>query len=187
MKKILLLILILFISSSSFSQTKEETTEWLNQNLSYYNEYSFFVPDMTQIIFNESFSTSIVDGFMQVTYMDIKKGTNFTYFIVELKSLKYIKIKNGEFVNYTFLGSKKKEFIGEELIFEGDYIYYTNDSRLAYEVLNRLKRPGRNAFSVKVKSNDIKVLQENLSERIVKAFTHLVNLYGGSIVSNSLF
>ena len=178
---------LIFSQLNLNSQTKEETTEWLNQNLDYYDKYALFVPDMSQIIFNESFSTVIRNGFMLITYMDIQRKSGFSYFIVDLKFLKYIKVKNGEFVNYIFLGSRRKEFVGEELEFEGDYIFYTNDSKQAFNVFNGLERPSRNAFSVKIKSNNIKVYEEKLSDRIVKAFNHLVNLYGGKIVSKDLF
>jgi hypothetical protein len=181
-----LIILFLFLSVSVSSQSKQETTEWLNQNLNYYDKYSLFTPDMSQLIFNESYMTTIYNGMMQIWYFDLKNNTN-RYFIIDLKDLKYVKVEAGEFVNYFFLGSKRKEFVGEKLVFEGDYIFTTTDSKIAHQVYTKSIRPSSNAFSVFLKSNNILVYQEKLSDRIVKAFSHLVSLYGGNLVSKDLF
>ena len=186
MKKIFFLFFTIVIFSDTYSQSKEETTEWLNQNLDYYDKYSLFTPDMSQLIFDESYMTSIYNGMMQIWYIDSKNNSN-RYFIIDLKDLKYVKVESGEFINYFFLGSKRKEFVGEKIIFEGDYIFTTTDSKIAHQVYTKSIRPSSNAFSVFVKSNNIIVYQEKLSDRIVKAFNHLVSLYGGKLVSKDLF
>jgi hypothetical protein len=186
MKKIIIFSAIIISHFLSYSQSKEETTEWLNQNLGYYDKYAFFNPDMSKIFFNESYITAIRNGMMLIWFIDIKAQSN-KYFVVDLKDLKYVKVEPGEFVNYIFLGRKITEFVGEKLTFEGDYIFTTTDSNVANQVYSKSIRPPSNTSNAFVKSNNIIVYQQKLSDRIVKAFSHLVNLYGGKLVSKDLF
>jgi hypothetical protein len=38
-----------------------------------------------------------------------------------------------------------------------------------------------------IQSNDDRIIEKNMPNRIIKAFEHLVKLYGGNMVSDSLF
>jgi hypothetical protein len=173
-----------------YSQSKKETIIWLEQNLKFYNDYSLYNSDHSKKLFSESNTFILNDDFILINKWNIRDSIfeNY-YYILELKSLTFINNKKGYFVEYHLepYGSMWKEFVGEELTFNGDYIYGTKDKKLAYSIFFGYKKPSKNLSTITIKASDNKIFEKNLSERILKAFAHLVDLCGGKMVVKDLF
>jgi hypothetical protein len=106
------------------------------------------------------------------------------YYVIDIKSIKNVKRFSGPTMNYDFnFGSR----IDEELWITANYVFKTKDIKTIQKIKSDNILPPSNDVMVVIKSNDNRIIENNIPNRIIKAFEHLVKLYGGNMVSDSLF
>ena len=189
MKKYCSFLIIVLMSSHSFGQSEYETKEWINNNLyEHYNEYAIHNRVDMSLFQCFEYLPYIYNKILYIEVLNCKPS-NFgerIYYIIDVKSIKNIKRFSGPTVNYNYeidYGTK----IDEQLIFTADYVYKTKDKDLYQKIKSTNVLPPSNDFMFYLKSNDNRIVEKNMPDRIIKAFGHLVKLYGGNMISDSLF
>lgn len=185
--KIYILIILILFSNHSFGQSEYETKEWINNNLmEYYNDFGI----------NNRVDMSVIQCYYYTPYIYNKllyievsncKLTNIgevIYYIIDVKTIKNIKRFSGPTIKYDYnFGTK----IDEQLWFTADYIFKTKDKSIYEKIKSNNILPPSNDVMFILKSNDERIIENNIPKRLIKAFEHLVKLYGGNMISDNLF
>jgi hypothetical protein len=187
MKKYFLFLLVIFFTNSSYSQTEYETKEWINNNLSeYYGDYGISNRVDMSVVQCYTYSPYIYNKILYIEVYNCKP-TNFgewMYYIIDVKTLKNIKRFSGPTITYDYnFGTK----IDEQLWFTADYIFKTKDRKIYEKIKSDNVLPPSNDVMFILKSNDDRIIEKNIPNRMIKAFEHLVKLYGGNMISDNLF
>lgn len=180
MKKSILTLIIILFTKVCFSQTIEETKEYIILKMKNVNtEYSIFSNQKTTIYFE------FYKNFLLIK--DIyNKNNDFNGFKYRIIDLKKIKSFNFDKNTYQILG---KTFIEKYIVIDlgEDFPYcieknteanFIIDSKSEFE-LYQLHYNCPNPIRIKYESTDL----EN-EQKITKAFKHLVKLYGGKIIDD---
>lgn len=157
MKRILFSLLIL--TSLSYGQTKQETQDWIKEKINYYS----YSDDHT--VFNDYTVSYEDENMILKNNLKSKIGgitqTMVLTYIIPIKDLNKIRFENkGENV-WLYLKTKSGNTIRTKADFESDY-NLTNSVEILLE----------SSFS-----------QNDMQNRMNKAFINLIKLYGGQITT----
>jgi len=189
MKKYFLFLLLMFLTNTTYSQTEYETKEWINNNLlEYYTEYGISNRVDMSVIQCYHYTPYIYNKILYIEVYNCKLTNigEWMYYIIDVKTIRNIKRFSGPTINYNYdfdFGIK----IDEQLWFTADYIFKTKDRKIYEKIKSDNVLPPSNDIMFFLKSNDDRIIEKNRPNRIIKAFEHLVKLYGGNVVSDSLF
>lgn len=153
--KKLALILLCYISFLSNSQTKQETQDWLKEKIKLYGYNSY---DGVQ----HNYSVSFIDNNLVISNNWALDG----YFFLETMQIpiKKIKIRFEEKTNTIWM------------------IISTNDGSNSIKTVNETETTFKTEYTV-IFDKSIKL--EDLPNRLVKSFNHLITLYGGTVVKEA--
>jgi hypothetical protein len=157
-----LFIVFLLLINTCYAQTKEETQEWISEKINYYS-YSDDVKvfhnytityDESNMIIKSNCRTVIGNGSGTGTGADRLDSTSDIIYYVPIKDLYKIRFESKLFNVWLYLKTK------------------TNSIKVNNEVTNHVEiLLGRS------------VLQDDMTNRMDKAFTNLIKLYGGSFAA----
>jgi len=159
--KNLLIVFLLFINTC-YAQTKEETQEWISEKINYYS-YSDDVKvfhnytityDESNMIIKSNCRTVIGNGSGTGTEADRLDSTSDIIYFVPIKDLHKIRFESKAFNVWLYLKTKSNSIKVDKVIKE-----MTNHVEILLER---------------------SILQDDMTNRMDKAFTNLIKLYGGS-------
>lgn len=158
MKKILVVVFTL-VSSFSYSQSKEDTSDWIEQNLNYYGLEKSISPDT-------DYRIQIKDGYFYMDFCDSSFGyCIYIYSRFPLNKIKYIEFEkqkftdDGRFVDLTFTTFPNS-------------IERKTDKALDYKIA-----PSMTEDNIRL---SIEITKDGMQPRMEKALLHLVKLYSGN-------
>jgi hypothetical protein len=187
MKRYILFLLLILFSNNSYSQSVSETKDWIGNNMVEYY-YQFGINnriDMSVVQCNYYMTYFYKDLlYVEISNCDPKKVNEIIYYVIDIKTIRNIKRFSGPTMDYDFnFGSR----IDEQLWITANYVFKTKDKNIYAKIKSDNILPPSNDVMVVIKSNDNRILENNIPNRIIKAFEHLVKLYGGNMTSDSLF
>ena len=156
--KNLLIVFLIFINTC-YAQTKEETQEWISEKINYYS-YSDDVKvfhnytityDESNMIIKSNCKTETGMGSGTGTGADKLDSTSDIIYYVPIKDLFKIRFESKAFNVWLYLKTK------------------TNSIKVNNEVTNHVE--------ILLERS---ILQDDMTNRMDKAFTNLIRLYGGS-------
>lgn len=170
--RLLICAMTLLFSFISFGQTLKETQDWIKEKIELYPQSN--LTDDSKAIYEYEYTVNFDESNMiissQVTYYTVLDINPKEEMIIPLKNLMGITFTEKEtmnWLNFRIRGNskditiKKLPYISKGRIIRDEEIEYVSNSQI---FLN-------------TSIND-----DNLKPRLVKAFTHLVKLYGGKVV-----
>ena len=194
MKKVALLTsFFVFSTIISFCQDIEQTSHWLdNQLFKYYssNRYGY---NLSTKLFQQCESNRImfIDKYLLIETTNCKDLNNqkSKYYLLDIKSIKSIRITDGTVIHTNPLYSNDPDYlVGEGLEINCDNIIFPKGLDEASKIAHgEIEKPYSISFSVNIHTSNTDVLENNIRNRIIKAFDHLVSLYGGKTANDNLF
>ncbi len=156
MKKIISLLLV-SISFTLHGQTKEETQQWIKEKIELYS-YSDDIEIFNKYIVQFSEGNLIITNYMDNHIGGINTKFTWTYWI-PIKELAMIRFEENQYNVWMYLKIKNgKKSIKSKVDFENQFEYYDKvEIYLEKDMMN-----------------------DNLTNRMTKAFNHLIKLYGGA-------
>ncbi len=148
--KNLLIVFLIFINTC-YAQTKEETQEWISEKINYYS-YSDDVKVFHNYTITFDESNMIIKSNCKIgTGTDSLNTTSDIFYYVPIKDLFKIRFESKAFNVWLYLKTK------------------TNSIKVNNEVTNHVE--------ILLERS---ILQDDMTNRMDKAFTNLIRLYGGS-------
>ena len=180
MKKNVLILIIILFAKVCFSQTMEETKEYIILKMKNVNTEYSIIPNQKTFVYFEFYKNFLL---VKEVYNINNEYGGFKYRIVNLKNIKSFNFENDkwEFKDKSFNYKTIVIDLGEEypLCLEKNIdAIQTIVTKSEYE-LYKLHFSCSNPIRIKYQSNDI----EN-EIKTTKAFKHLVKLYGGKIIDD---
>ena len=157
--KSIITLLLLGISISTFSQTKKETEDWISEKIelySYSNEYDIF---NSYIITYDEDNMIVKNNFKSITNgYETKFTLSYSIPIKEMSKIRFEEKGSNVWLILKIKGGAKS--IKKSVDTESGY-NYTNEIEIILE-----------------KS----INDDNLKNRLTKAFNHLVKVHGGKVI-----
>jgi hypothetical protein len=174
MKKSLLILIIILFTNVCFSQTIEETKEFISLKLFDLNTEESFEFHKQYLLIKEVHQKIDSNG-------KVNNDNEYRYTIIELKKIKSIK-----FDEYTAeIGGGKYTFKRIVIIIGDGFPICLEKNKDPYNLinskidLNKLRNKCSNPQRIIYKNSNVESEQ-----KIIKAFKHLVKLYGGKIIDD---
>lgn len=192
LKKVFIISFFL-VSTTSFSQDIEQTKNWLDNQLTEYyshDRYGFNLSNNTFIhcehrmfLFSEKFLIIEVTNCKDISHQTTK------YYLLEYKNIKSIRVNKGSLIHNNPLYSNEGDYlIGESLEINCDNICSPKDLVEAGKIeRGEIVRPEGYRYTIFVNTSNTDILENNMRNRILKAFNHLVELCGGKTANDNLF
>lgn len=196
MKNATILILLILFYNVTYSQSIEDTKEWLNHQLNEKYESNVIYDTISDINHKEvtyeqmlnkykplkceEFYYFFTNKFLTINVSNCLNGGEYKYsiYIIDLSKVTYVKADN----------EKKNIEIFSKYIYSKKN---TNDYDAFYflDIANGKFKPKvfGDSFSFKISSDNNDILKENLNDRVTKALIHLSKMYGSKVTDENLF
>ena len=171
MKKKIFLFILIITSGFVYSQTIQETEDWINKNI---NDY----PRKISGSMNLTYYLEVVNGFLYT--IDTWTVTDSNYISQSLMRTSLKDIKHIEYSYDTGGDTKDSKFIyiefksyDNKVLWDKDFDKRNNEDDVVFEIY-----PSDN---IRIQTS-IDFEKSGMKERMSKAFLHLIKLYGGNAV-----
>lgn len=183
----------LLISINTFSQDSEQTKHWISNQMNDYYSYNRYGYNNNLQTFNlcEENWVSFYENFLIIQITDCHLINNSSIkkcYLIDMKSIKSIRINQGTKMRGNLELMEPDYLIGEDIEFNCDDVVNVKDMFEAKKVAKgELTKSNSHWDIIHLKTSNTDVLNNNIRNRIIKAYSHLVELYGGKTANDNLF